>query len=156
MMRTKTIGSLAALAAALMLTAAPATAQDDDEAGPITWGDDAKYLRVSYVKYKPGKRERAMQIIDEHFAKAAAAAGRPGPVMVIHFQSGEWDALWAWELEGGTADLQWYRSPGSVDWWNALVKQEGGEDKANALMEEYVGSIKDSLNEIGHHHPPAK
>ena len=58
-------GKLLAVTAALFLVAVPATAQDDDE-GPITQGDDAKYLHIYYVKFKPGQRETAMEIISGH------------------------------------------------------------------------------------------
>ena len=156
MKRTNIFVGLAAGIAMLVAAGGPAIAQDSDDAGPVTWGDDARYLRISYVKFKPGKRERAMQIIDEHFAKAAQAANRPGPVVAVHFQTGEWDAMWGWVLEGGTKDLEWYRSPGGIEWWAALVKQEGGEEQAGALWQEYMDAVRETRIEIGHDHPPAK
>ena len=45
------------VAAALALCAGTAHAQEDD-GGPITQGDDAKYVSITFVKYKPGKRGR--------------------------------------------------------------------------------------------------
>jgi len=47
-----------------------AIAQEDD-GGPTTQGDDAKYVSVTYTQYKPGKRERAIEIINEHFITSA-------------------------------------------------------------------------------------
>lgn len=157
MKRTTSLVCLTAGIALFLVAGGSAVAQDsEDDAAPATWGDDARYLRINYVKFKPGKRERALQIIDEHFAKAARAANRPGPAIAVHFQSGEWDAMWGWVLDGGTKDLEWYRSPGAMDWWAELVKQEGGEEQAGALWQEYMDSVRDSRVEIGHDHPPAK
>ena len=144
-------GKVLAVAAAFTMFAVPASAQDDDE-GPITQGEDAKYVRVVHVKYKPGKRERAMEIIAEHFVKAGEAAGTPGPLGVIHLQTGEWDAIAVWRMEGGMADLEWYRSENDLKWWAALVEQEGGEEAAGALWSEYQGLIDEAETDVGHYH----
>ena len=143
-------GKVLAVAAALTMFAVPASAQDDE--GPITQGEDAKYVTIAHVKFKSGKRERAMEIIADHFVKATEAAGTPGPLGVIHFQSGEWDMLAVWRLEGGMADLEWYRSPDNIKWWAALVEQEGGEEAAGALMAEYQSLVDEAETDIGHYH----
>ena len=144
-------GIALAVAAAALMIAVPASAQDED-GGPMTQGDDAKYVEVVYVKYKPGKRERAMEIISEHFMKATEAAGTSGPLGVIHLQSGEWDSLAVWSLEGGLADLEWYRTEDNIKWWAALVEQEGGEEAASALWGEYQDTIDEAESDIGHYH----
>ena len=143
-------GKLLAVAAALTMFVVPASAQDDE--GPITQGDDAKYVSVIHIKYKPGKRERAMEIITDHFVPAGEAAGTPGPLGVIHLQTGEWDALAVWRLEGGMADLESYRSEDDLKWFAALVEQEGGEEAAGALWAEYQGLIDEAESDIGHYH----
>lgn len=150
-MKLFNMGKIIAIAAALTMFAVPAAAQDDDD-GPITQGEDAKYVRVVHTKYKTGKRERAMEIIAEHFVKAGEAAGTPGPLGVIHLQSGEWDALAVWRLEGGLADLEWYRSENDLKWFAALAEQEGGEEAASALLAEYTSLIDESESDIGHYH----
>jgi hypothetical protein len=143
-------GKVIAVAAALTMFAVPASAQDDE--GPITQGEDAKYVRVVHTKYKTGKRERAMEIIAEHFVKASEAAGTPGPLGVIHYQTGEWDAVAVWRLEGGMADLEWYRSENDLKWFAALAELEGGEEAAGALLAEYQGLIDESESDVGHYH----
>ena len=143
-------GKVLAVAAALTMFAVPASAQDDE--GPITQGDDAKYVKITHVKFKTGKRERAMEIIAEHFVKASDAAGTPGPLGVIHYQSGEWDMLSVWRLEGGMADLEWYRSERDIKWFAALAEQEGGEEAAGALLAEYQSLIDESETDVGHYH----
>ena len=54
--------SAKALALLLVLGSGPALAQDDD-GGPLTQGDDGKYMRVTYVKYKAGMRSDALAMI---------------------------------------------------------------------------------------------
>lgn len=151
MMQLSTWGKVLAFSAALTMFAAPASAQDDED-GPMTMGDDAHYVRATLVKYKPGKRERALEIIAEHFMPAGEKAGTPGPLGVIHFQTGEWDALFVWKLEGGMADLEWYRSENSIKWRAALAEQEGSEEAAGELMDEYVSLIDEAESDVGHYH----
>ena len=150
MKMTKLRGSLFVLGTALMF-ALPAAAQDDDD-GPVTQGEDAKYVEATAVKFKPGTRERAMEIIAEYFSPASVKAGVSEPLMVLHMQTGRWDMVVIWGLEGGMADLEWYRSPEDIKWFAALSELAGGEDKASALWDEYVSSVADSTTEVGHYH----
>ena len=153
MRTTRICGKLLAVTAALFLVIAPAMAQDDDE-GPITQGDDAKYLSISYVMFKPGQRETAMEIISEHFVPATEKAGTSPPMLAIHFQSGKWDAAFIWELKGGMADLEWYRSPDNIKWFEALAELEGGPEQAAAVWQSYLDTVAESQTEVGHHHVP--
>jgi hypothetical protein len=146
-------GRFAAALAVVFLSAAPAIAQEDD-GGPITQGDDARYLSVQYVKYKTGKREEAMQIISEYFAPAAAKAELAGPMLVIHFQTGEWDAAFVWPLKGGMADLEWYRTPDSVKWFETLAELNGGVEAAEKIIARYQATVREMQTEVGHHHVP--
>ena len=144
-------GMVIAASAALTLFAVPATAQDDED-GPMTMGDDARYISATHVKYKPGKRERAFEIIADHFVPAGEKAGTPGPLGVIHYQTGEWDALFVWNLEGGMADLEWYRSEDDIKWFAALAEQEGGEEAAGELISEYRSLVDEAETDVGHYH----
>lgn len=144
-------GRVLAVSAALTMFAVPATAQDDED-GPVTQGDDARYVSATVVKYKPGKRERAFEIIADHFVPAGEKAGTPGPLGVIHYQTGEWDALFVWNLEGGMADLEWYRSEDDIKWRKALADQEGGEEAAGELLAEYTSLIDEAESDVGHYH----
>ena len=153
-MRTsKLLGKGIAVLTGIFIFSMPAVAQDDD-GGPISQGDDAKYLDVTYIKFKAGQRESAMQIITEHFMPAGEKSGVPGPILAIHFQTGKWDAAFIWQMEGGMADLEWYRSPNDVKWFAAMAELEGGEDKAQAVWADYVSKIAHAQTEVGHHHVP--
>jgi hypothetical protein len=149
-MQVVKLGKLLAVSAAISMFAIPASAQDD-EGGPITQGEDARYVTSTLVKFKAGKRERAFEIIGDHFMAAAEKAGVPGPLGTIHFQTGKWDAIFVWDLEGGMADLEWYRSADDIKWYAALAEQEGGED----LMAEYQSLVLEAETNVGHYHEPA-
>jgi hypothetical protein len=144
-------GVLFAAAATLFLHGTPSLAQDEQN-GPMTWGEDAQYDQVVFIKFKPGKRERAMQIIDEYFVPASEKAGTSEPIYVEHFQTGEWDMLLVWHLQGGTADLKWYRSADDIKWFNALAELNGGQEAAQKLWDEFSSAIADSVTQLGHHH----
>lgn len=134
---------------ALFLGSSLALAQDDE--GPQTQGDDAEYITVTFVAYKPGMRADALELIAEHFVPAGEAAGTRPPV-AIHFQTGEWDAAFHWRLEGGMADLEWYMSPDNVKWMAALAEQEGGKEEAGALLVKYRDMVARTLVNVGHRH----
>jgi hypothetical protein len=144
-------GKVLAVSTALAMFAIPASAQDDDE-GPITQGEDARYVSATLVKFKSGKRERAFEIIADHFVPAGEKAGTPAPLGVIHYQTGEWDALFVWDLEGGMADLEWYRSEDDIKWFAALAEQEGGEEAAGKLLAEYQSLVDEAETDVGHYH----
>ena len=144
-------GTALAAVAALTVFAIPASAQDDD-GGPMTQGDDAVYISVTHVKFKAGKRERAMEIIAEHFQPAGEAAGTAPPMMAIHYQTGKWDAAFIWTMEGGMADMEWYRTEDDIKWFEALSEQLGGAEAAEALLAEWTSGIAGSVTEVGHYH----
>jgi hypothetical protein len=142
---------LFAISLSLFLGSSLALAQDDE--GPLTQGDDAVYISVTMVDYKPGMRTDALEIIAEHFMPAGKAAGTPSPV-AIHFQTGEWDAAFHWRLEGGMKDLEWFRSPNNIKWMAALAEQEGSMEAAQELFAKYRSMVARSLTNVGHRHIP--
>lgn len=148
-------GALIAVFASVLLFSAPASAQDDD-GGPQTQGDDAAYIAVTHVNFKPGQRSDAMQIIGEHFQPASEAAGLPGPMLAIHYQTGKYDAAFVWLMEGGMKDLEWFTSPDDIKWMAALSEQEGGEEAAEALLANFRSMITNSFTEVGHYHTGAE
>ncbi len=135
--------------------ALPAFGQADDS-GPITQGEDAAYIQATAVKFKPGKRERAMELIAEYFVPASEKAGLAGPHLVLHMQTGRWDMVIIWDMEGGMADLEWYRTEDDIKWLAALAEIAGGEEEGNAIWQEYIGSVANSTTEVGHYHTGEK
>ena len=102
-----------------------------------------------------GKREEAMEMIAEYFQPAGEKAGTSPPMLAVHFQSGKWDAMFIWELDGGVADLEWFRSPDDIKWFAALAELNGGPEAAAEIMERWSKSIDESETHIGHYHTGA-
>ena len=142
MNRNPALGRFAFACAIALVFALPAGAHDNDDE-PIKHGDDARYLSVQYVKYMTGRREEAMQIITEYFGPAAMKAELTGPMLAIHFQTGEWDAAFVWPLKSGMADLEWYRSPDSIKWFEALAELNGGTAEADKIVERYQDTVRE-------------
>lgn len=107
---------------------------------------DVVWHKVSVVDYKPGKAEEAKKIVAK-FQSAAAAAGTPVPVE-HWFDTGKYDIMVIWELQDSPADLEWIWSPDGVKWWNALVAQEGSEEAAQKIQDDYNSLIASSTTNI--------
>lgn len=112
---------------------------------------NVEYQEAVYVKYKAGKRREAFTIINKYFKPAGEAAG-VSPPYAVHLQSGSWDAIFVWVLKGGMGDLDWGTSPDDAKWMAALAQQNGGMDKARAILDSYFALVAKTRREFGHHH----
>lgn len=144
-------GTIAAVFASAFLISMPAVAQDE-ASGPESWGEDARYVSVTFVQFKAGKREEAMEIINEYFKPAGAKAGTPPPMLDVHFQTGQWDAMFIWNLDGGMADLEWYRSENDIKWYAALAELNGGPEGAEKILDRWRETIRETDTQVGHYH----
>ncbi len=144
--------SVIAVSMALLFCSTSALAQDEAP----TKRQGVEYIEINYVAYKPDKRNEARGIIADHFIPASEKAGTPGPMLMIHPQTGGWDAIVIWTLEEGMADLEWTQvSPNFVKWKAALDEQVGGEDEGSELINRYRSFIARRRTEVGHYHLPA-
>lgn len=144
---------MAVVAVLAILLAGLTTPQPGVAQEAARFADDARYLRIVFVSYKPGKTAEAYGIINDHFQPAGQAVGLPGPV-VIHMQTGQFDAAFFWRLEDGTEELEWRISPERAEFMQSLAAREGGMDAAQALMDRYNGLIARTVSVIGHRHVP--
>ena len=101
---------------------------------------------VSIIDFEPGKVADAKKII-EKFESASLKAQTPGPV-VYWFETGKYDLVVIWELKEGPSDLEWSWSPDGVKWWNAFVAQEGSEEAAQKLQNEYNARVASTVKNI--------
>ena len=140
---------LLAAAAALCLCSTGAFAQGmkPQRIENVTW------VSVVHVKFKPGKRERAMDIIEKYFAAADKAAGTGAGVRGYHFATGGWDAVYFFPMSGGPADLTWATSPDDVKWMGEMAKLAGDADKAKAILDEFDTLIERQQRDVAHMHP---
>ena len=130
---------------ALMLILGTAIYAQSEEPKPEKHSD-ITWHTITVVDYKPGKVEDARKII-EKFQSAAVAAGTPAPVQ-YWFETGKYDMVIIWELERGPIDLEWSHSPNEVSWWKAFVAQEGSEESAKQVQDEYSSLIASSTYKI--------
>jgi hypothetical protein len=98
--------------------------------------------------YKADKSTRAKDIIANYFIKASQKAGTQVPT-IIDLVSGEWDAMFIWEMKEGIEMLNWEVHPDNVKWMNALNDLAGGKDKAKALIDEFDSCVMRSYRYIG-------
>ena len=147
-------GLVVALSSLVLLSNTPVLAQEEAP-GPQKWGDNARYISVTFVQFKAGKREEAMEIINEYFVPAGQKAGTPPPMLGVHFQTGAWDAMFIWNMEGGMADLEWYRSENDLKWYAALAELNGGPEGAEEIMTRWQKTIRESEVQVGHYHDGA-
>ena len=100
--------------------------------------ENVEWYQVVLIDFQQGKVGAAQSIIDK-FEAAGAEAGTPGPEL-YWLSTGEYDAMAIWKLEEGPSDLEWQITPDDVKWWDALVKQQGSEEAAQKLQQEF-GSL---------------
>ena len=139
--------------AGAMVAIPTAAVADHHEEGP-TIRENAEYMEVVLIDIKPGKRDRAEDIIENYFRKASKAAGTDMPYMV-HLQTGEWDFIVAWDMKDGPVEYTYTGTPNEKKWWAAMVEIAGGEDQAKAIRDEYSSLIARSTSMLGHHHTEA-
>ena len=140
---------LAAVALGLAVPTTPAVAQQaatPERMEGVTWA------RVVLTKFKQGKRARAMEIIENYFAKADNMSGRDSGIHGIHFDTGEWDAVYVFPMAGGPNDMTWATSPDDIAWMAHMVKLAGSEDAAMKIVEEFDSLIQAQTSYVGHAH----
>ena len=111
--------------------------------------EGVRYLTIETFTAKPGAK--LWSILSEHFIPTARAAGVPVPA-IYHSETGPAQTTIIAPLPGGLADLEYEFSPDDVKLMAALAKQEGGQDKAMALMQQYQDGIETRTREIVHEH----
>lgn len=138
--------TLLAAALAMAIPTAPALADNHQAAQPELAKVD--WYRVMLMKWKPGKGERAHEII-AMFNKVDSALGL-NRGMDIHMSSGSWDSIIALPMRQGIASMGWEKNPEGDKWDAEFARQVGGEDKAKAIWDEFNSLILTSERHIGH------
>lgn len=118
-------------------------AQEEPKASKF---ENVSYHNIVKIDFKPGTYSRVQEIMKIYMA-AGKSAGVKGPE-VYWLMTGDYDVMFVWTMEGGTADLEWDWSPDDIKWWKALVADLGSEDKAKELRKEWGSFIVKSTNEI--------
>lgn len=109
--------------------------------------ENTSWHEVVLIDFKPGKAGEAMDIIDNHFVKAAEKAGNPGPEMELVMETGNWDMLLVWNMDS-PSEMEWDVSPEGEKFMKALSEQEGSWKKAQELFDKYQSLIDESTSYI--------
>ena len=102
------------------------------------------WYQAWYFKFKPGKADEALKIIQDHFVEVDKKIGRK--VIPFNFQSGEWDhvVFFPSVLNPDRIDT----IPSEEKWFAALAEQEGGMEKAQELLQRFFGLVVNFKKEI--------
>jgi hypothetical protein len=98
--------------------------------------ENVNWYWMANVKFKPGKLDDGLKIINERFAPAGSAVGMTG-VRMLHHTGGEWDLTLLFPIAEGPRALEWAMSPDDVKWMNELAKREKGMPNVMALLNRY-------------------
>lgn len=109
--------------------------------------ENPRWKQLVYIDFEEGKYDRAISIIKDYFEKAMKKANLNMPDMMLQMYSGSWDLLLIWHLEK-IEDMNWEVHPDNVAYMKSLAEVAGGEDKAKALLEEYLSYIRGSSIEM--------
>lgn len=145
----KALGATAALALGLAVLPVAAQAQSDMQAQAT---DEVTWARVTMTRFHTGKRDRAIQIIKDYFAKADAMAGTGSGVHGIHLDTGAWDVIYIFPMKGGPGDMAKQGTPDDAKWMAEMVKLAGSEEAANKIIAEFDTLIAMQVTEVGHAH----
>jgi len=102
---------------------------------------------ITVIDYKPGTVDAAKSFI-EKFESASEKSETPSPV-IYWFESGKYDLVITWEFAEEPASLEGGWSPaGNARWWEALVAQEGSEEAARQLQDNYSELIASTVTNV--------
>lgn len=108
--------------------------------------ENATWANAVDIQFKPGQGDAALAIVYEHFLPITDAVG--WNVLVLEYQTGDWDARYVFPLADGPADLEWDVSPVAESWWAAFAESEGGAEAALALWQEYLDKVARTRSNI--------
>lgn len=138
-------------AAALAVIAVPGTALAQDKAAAaapeaVTWA------RVTMTRFHVGKRDRALEIIKNYFAKADAMAGTGSGIHGIHLETGAWDVIYVFPMKGGPGEMAQRNSPEGEKWMAEMIKLAGSKEAAEKIIAEFDTLVAQQITEVGHAH----
>lgn len=116
-----------------------------DEMKPTKY-EGSTWYSVGFSDIKPGKVGDAKKII-QMYMEASDASGTQKPE-IYWFETGKYDMMVVWELEGGPSDLEWKWSPRGIKWYKAFIEQVGSEEEAERIQEEFTSYMAGGTSHI--------
>ncbi len=109
--------------------------------------DNPVWVKMDFVKFEPGKMDKAKAIIHDYFSKADKNAGITAPTS-YSMTTGSYDMVVIWEMEEGIETLNYEMSPNDVKWIGELSKLTGGQEMAMEKLDEFYSYLADWKTEI--------
>jgi len=109
--------------------------------------DNPVWVKMAFIKFHPGKMDKAKTIVNEYFSKADKNAGITSPTS-YSMTTGSYDMVVIWELEEGIETLNYEISPNDVKWIGELSKLTGGQEMAMEKLDEFYSYLSDWKTEI--------
>ena len=150
----KFLAAAAAMAALCVPSTAYAQAQPQGNEMRAERIEGVRWVMIDMVKFLPGKRPRAAEIVEGPFTLASNEIG--GGIIDLHLNTGEWDFITIFPLPGGPSDLTWTTSPVDVRFMTALAKHAGGMDAARKLLAEFDTLVAKQERHVAHRHDNLK
>ena len=94
--------------------------------------NNPQWKNVVLIDYKSGQAGRAREIVNDYYKQVSVKTGTRGPELVLKLLNGAYDLMVIWVMQGGVEGMKWRK---------ALNELVGSEDKAAALLKEYLSCI---------------
>lgn len=129
----------------LILMSAFIFAGPPDEPNPVNI-NDVSWHSIRLVDYESGSLEEVKKIITK-FESASEAAGLSA-TSLRWFESGKYDLVVIWEFDQKPVSNEWDWSPVSDEWWSSFVAQEGSEEAAQQIQNQYKSLVTSTVTNI--------
>ena len=137
--------ALSLTAAAFMLTATPAYAQDAEEPPRTTY-------RIQLLNFSPGGSAQWSEVMDTYVNPTREELGMPK--QEVHWlMAGQWEVMIITEMPRGLAVLDQHQGPRMQRLNEAIVAKFGSEEEAKAMREKIDASITGQMVTYSHTHP---
>ena len=129
----------------MLLMSAIIFSHPPDEPNPVNLSD-VSWHSIRLVEFENGRIDEVKDIIHK-FETASTSAGIP-PTSVRWFESGKYDLVVIWEMDQQPAVSDWNWSPQVDKWWSSFVAQEGSEEAAQKIQDQYKSLVTSTVTNI--------
>lgn len=117
-----------------------------DEPNPAKLSSEVSWHSIRLVEYETGSLDEVKKIIQK-FETASEAAGLSA-TSIRWFESGKYDLVVIWELDQKPIGSEWDWSPLADAWWDSFVAQEGSEEAAKQIQDQYQSLVTSTVTNI--------
>jgi hypothetical protein len=129
----------------LLLMSALIFSHPPDEPNPAKISE-VSWHSIRLVEFEAGSLDEVKKIIRK-FESASEATGLSA-TSIRWFESGKYDLVVIWELDQKPIGSEWNWSPLADEWWNSLVTQEGSEEAALRIQDQYQSMVTSTVTNI--------